>query len=134
MFKVTPYEEKAVKEICWNCGSPEAKKSFNYFRRIHYLTQGKVWSKEDTPVAFYYAMRCHEHCRLIEIAVRKEFQGRGIGRTILFALLLQMKTANLRRLTFRTPMSENAKFFWMHMGARILDVKQNDFEMELNIQ
>lgn len=85
------YNDTAVKDICYNCGSPVAKQSYNYFRRLDYVTGGKVWSKVwskgDTPVAFYYANRCRDHVRLIEIAVRTEYQGTGMGRKVLFDLL-----------------------------------------------
>ena len=132
------YNDAAVKEICYNCGSPVAKQSYNYFRRLHYVTGGKVWGKVwgkgDTPVAFYYANRCRDHVRLIEIAVRKEYQGAGVGRRVLFDLLLRMKQNGLHKLTFRTPMNEDAHGFWLHLGAKIVDVKGNDYEMEMTIK
>ena len=72
------YNDTAVKDICYNCGSPVAKQSYNYFRRLDYVTGGKgwskVWSKGDTPVAFYYANRCRDHVRLIgrlQLALRQ---------------------------------------------------------------
>lgn len=37
------YNDAAVKDICYNCGSPVAKQSYNYFRRLDYVTGGKVW-------------------------------------------------------------------------------------------
>lgn len=132
------YEDKAVKEICYDCGSPTAKKSYNYFRRMHYVTGGKVWSKvwskDEEPVTFYYASKCRDHVRLIEIAVRKEYQGRGIGKKVLYGLLLRMKQSGLSKLTFRTPINEKAHKFWLHMGARVMDVKGEDYEMELTIE
>lgn len=138
MWKVTGYNDAAVKEICYNCGSAVAKQSYNYFRRMHYVTGGKVWSKvwskDETPVAFYYASRCRDHVRLIEIAVRTEYQGRGLGRKTLLALLSDMKAAGITKLTFRTPANEEAQHFWLHIGARITDVKGEDYEMELTIK
>lgn len=132
------FNDAAVKDICYNCGSPVAKQSYNYFRRLHYCSGDKVWSKVwykgETPVAFYYATRCRDHARLIEIAVRKDFQGAGLGRTVLYDLLARMKQNGLHKLTFRTPMNEDAKGFWLHLGARIVDVKGSDYEMELTIK
>ncbi len=132
------YNDTAVRDICYNCGSPVAKQSYNYFRRLDYVTGGKVWSKVwskgDTPVAFYYANRCRNHVRLIEIAVRKEWQGKGIGKLVLFHLLSRMKANGLYKLTFRTPIAEDAQNFWLHIGAKIVDVKGNDYEMELTIR
>lgn len=138
MYTITPYTDKAAKEICYDCGSPVAKQSYNYFRRMHFVTGGKVWSKVwskgDTPVAFYYASRCKDHCRLIEIAVRSEFKRQGLGKTVLYELLAQMKANGIYKLTFRTPIAEDAQFFWLHMGARIMDVRGGDYEMEITIQ
>ena len=131
------YDDAAVKEICYDCGSPVAKRSYNYFRRIAFVSGGKVWSKvwskDGDPVAFYYATRCRDHVRLIEIAVRSSFQRQGFGRYILADLLMRMRAEGLHKLTFRTPMDEDAQHFWQHVGARIMDVKGTDYEMELTI-
>lgn len=138
MYQVSGYDDKAVKDICYNCGSKVAKQSYNYFRRMHFVTGGKVWSKVwskgDTPVAFYYASRCRDHVRLIEIAVREDYHKRGIGKFVLLDLLSRMKQAGLYKLTFRTPIVEEAQGFWLHIGARIMDVKGEDYEMELTIK
>ena len=139
---VTGYDDALVKDICYNCGSPVAKQSYNYFRRMAHVTGGKVWEKvwckvwtlNGAPVAFYYANRCRDHVRLVEIAVRKEHQGNGTGRRVLFDLLSQMKANGITSLTFRTPRAEDAQHFWTHMGAKIMDVKGSDYEMELKIQ
>ena len=138
MWMESEYDDKLVKEICYNCGSKTAKQSYNFFRRMNYVTGGKVWSKvwskDGKPVAFYYASRCKDHVRLIEIAVRIEYQGHGIGRKLLFRLLRQMKENSIETLTFRTPINENAHSFWQKMGAKIIDVKGKDYEMELKIK
>ena len=138
MYQVSGYDDKAVKDICYNCGSKVAKQSYNYFRRMHFVTRGKVWSKVwskgETPVAFYYASRCRDHVRLIEIAVREDYHKRGIGKFVLLDLLSRMKQAGLYKLTFRTPIAEEAQNFWLHVGARIMDVKGQDYEMELTIK
>lgn len=136
---VTRYDDVKVKEICYNCNSAIAKQSYNYFRRLDYVTGGKVWSKvwskvSGEPIAFYYANRCKDHVRLIEIAVHKDFQGRGIGKFVLYDLLKTMQDNGLFKLTFRTPKDENAKDFWLHMGAQIVDVKGGDYEMEITIK
>lgn len=138
MWNETDYNDKAVKEICYNCGSKTAKQSYNFFRRMDYITGSKVWSKvwskDGVPVAFFYASRCKDHVRLIEIAVRSDYQGKGIGRKLLFRLLRQMKECELDTLTFRTPINEDAQYFWLKMGAKIIDVKGSDYEMELKIK
>ena len=138
MYQVSGYDDKAVKDICYNCGSKVAKQSYNYVRRMLFVTGGKVWSKVwskgETPVAFYYASRCRDHVRLIEIAVREDYHKQGIGKSVLLDLLSRMKQAGLYKLTFRTPIAEEAQNFWLHVGARIMDVKGQDYEMELTIK
>ncbi len=138
MWVVSGYDDKKVKEICYNCNSKTAKQSYNYFRRIHFVTKGKVWSKvwskNGVPIAFYYATQSRDHIRLIEIAVHQDHQKKGYGRKVLFDLLTEMKKQKYTKLTFRTPINEDACEFWLHIGATITGIKGDDYEMELNIQ
>lgn len=138
MWQVRNYDDAMVKDICYNCGSKTAKQSYNYFRRMDYVTGGKVWSKvwskENTPIAFYYASRSRDHIRLVEIAVREDYQMQGYGRFVVNDLLARMKKEGIHRLTFRTPVNEDAQGFWLHLGAKIVGAKGNDYEMELTIE
>lgn len=142
MWTESNYQDRAVKEICYNCGSKTAKKSYSFFKRMEYLTGGKslekvlcsVWYLDGVPAAFFYANKSRSHVRLIEIAVKKDLQGKGIGRKILFRLLSLMKEHGIDTLTFRTPINEQAQFFWLKMGARITGMKGDDYEMELKIK
>lgn len=138
MWSETEYRDEAVREICYNCGSPTARKSYNFFRRLSYVAGSKVWSKVwskgNTPIAFYYAHRCKDHIRLIEIAVREDYQRQGLGRKLLYSLLSRMREEGQDTLTFRTPIDEEAQSFWLKMGARIMDVKGEDYEMQLKIK
>lgn len=129
-----PYDSKVAKDICYDCGSPVSKAAYNYFRAAIHNSPGKVWSEMYGDQALYFATAARDHARLIEIAVRTPYQGRGIGKKVLFRLLSRMKQAGLHKLTFRTPIAEEAQRFWLHMGARIIDVKQDDYEMELTIK
>lgn len=142
MWSESNYQDRAVKDICYNCGSKTAKKSYSFFKRMEYLTGGKalekvlcsVWYLDGVPAAFFYANKSRSHVRLIEIAVKKDLQGKGIGRKILFRLLSLMKEHGMDTLTFRTPINEQAQFFWLKMGARITGMKGDDYEMELKIK
>ena len=151
-YQVNGYNDSKVKEICYNCNSKTAKASYNYFRRIAYVSAPlhhlplldsakgaykvwcKVWCKGDKPVAFFYAVRCRDHVRLIEIAVHRDYQRQGIGRMALYDLLTAMKSVGLNTLTFRTPMNEDAQHFWLKIGASIVDVKDNDYVMQIKIK
>ena len=137
MWRETGYNDAAVRRVSYDCGSATAKKSYVFFRRMNYVAKDKVWSKvwfkDGSPVAFYYANRCRDHVWLIEIAVRQDYQKQGLGRKLCYRLLEQMKRAGLGTLTFKTPISEDAQFFWQKMGAKIIDIKGSDYEMELKI-
>lgn len=129
-----PYDDKIAHDICYDCDSPVSKKTHAYFRRQIYLTPDKVWAEMFGDRAFYFAVMCKDHARLIEIAVRSQHKGQGLGKKVLFRLLSRMKAAGWYKLTFRTPIAEEAQYFWLHLGARIVDVKGEDYEMELTLK
>lgn len=128
------YDERIAKQVCYDCGSPVSKRTYPFFRRMLYTSGDKVWSELYGDQALYFATKARDHVRLIEIAVRTPYQGTGLGRKMLFRLLSRMKAAGLYKLTFRTPIAEEAQKFWLHLGARIMDVKGEDYEMELTIK
>ena len=43
-YRATAYDDKAVRDVCYNCNSPVAKQSYNYFRRLLFQSGDKVWS------------------------------------------------------------------------------------------
>lgn len=90
-----PYDDKTARDICYNCNSPVSRRSYAYFRTALHYNADKVCSEMYEDKAFYFAIRNKTHCRLIEIAVRKEWQGQGIGKLVLFRLLSQMKVNGL---------------------------------------
>ena len=45
-----------------------------------------------------------------------------------------MKADGVFKLTLRTPSTETAYGFWLHIGARIVDVKESDYVMEMTIK
>ena len=130
----TGYDDKVAKDICYNCGSPSSRKTYAYFRTALHYSPDKVWSEILVGNALYFATRAVNHVRLIEIAVHRDIQGQGVGRKVLFRLLSAMKRAGLYKLTFRTPIDEEAPNFWLHMGAQITGLKDQDYEMKLNIK
>lgn len=93
-----PYDEKTAHDICYDCNSPVSKRTYPFFRRMIYTSGDKVWSESYGDQAFYFATRARDHVRLIEIAVRSQYQGTGLGRKVLFRLLSRMKAAGLYKL------------------------------------
>jgi GNAT superfamily N-acetyltransferase len=95
------------------------------------LPTDKVYCECYGDKGFYFATKAKTHARLIEIAVRDEHKGQGIGKSLLYRLLSRMKADGIFKLTFRTPINESAQYFWLKQGAKIIDIKDNDYVMEL---
>ena len=128
------YDEKTAHDIYYASNSPVTKRTYTFFRAMLYRSGDKVWSEIYDGKAMYFATRARDHVRLIGIAVRYEYQGQGMGKVVLFRLLSRMKRNNLYKLTFRTPIVEDAQSFWLHLGAKIVDVNGDDYEMVLTIK
>lgn len=125
-------DDKCVKDICYNCGSKSLKATYPFFRRAMYY--GKYWCEVYDAQAFYFATVARNHIRLIGIAVKDDCKGQGIGKATLYRLLQRMAEAGVDTLTFRTSMHEDAQHFWLKQGAKIMDVKGDDYEMQLKIK
>lgn len=126
-------DKQLVHDICYQSGSAVTKKSYTFIGSMMHFGV-KSMSEVVNDEGFYFVTRGRTHCRLIEIAFKKESQGKGLGKALLNRLLTRMKCENIKKLTFRTPIAENAKDFWLHMGAEITGINGNDFEMEINIK
>lgn len=126
-------DDNVLKDICYNCGSASVKGTYPFFRRMMYYSQGNYWCEILDDKAFYFASRARKHVRLIAIAVKQEHQLQKIGEKVLFRLLQRVSLAGLDTLTLRTSMHENGQYFWLKQGARIMDVKGDDYEMEIKI-
>lgn len=129
-----PLDLKIAKTICYGCNSKISKQSYSYLQVMMYRNPDKIWSEIYEDKGFYFAIRCKKHVRLIEIAVHADYKKQGIGKKMLFRLLQRMQYVGIHRLTFRTPIDEDAQYFWLHLGACILDIKNNDYEMEIKIK
>lgn len=92
---------------------------------------GKYWCEIYDTRAFYFATVARTHIRLIGIAVKDDCKGQGIGKATLYRLLQRMAEAGVDTLTFRTSMHEDAQHFWLKQGAKIMDVKGDDYEINM---
>lgn len=128
-------DDKCIKDICYNCGSKSLKATYPFFRRAMYLSKmGGVWCELFGDQSFYFATVARTHIRLIGIAVKDDCKGQGLGKAALYRLLQRMAAVGIDTLTFRTSMHEDAQHFWLKQGAMIMDVKGDDYEMQLKIK
>lgn len=134
-------DKDTVKAICYGCGSAMTRKHYAFVDSIYRYEKrgGKGWDKRAFKaelygnIGMYVCTAAKDHWRLIEIALKADCQGKGMGRMLLNRLLLRMKENGVCRLTFRTSMKEAALKWWLDNGASIVGTKGQDFEMELNI-
>lgn len=128
-------DDKCIKDICYNCGSKSLKATYPFFRRAMYLSKmGGVWCELFGDQSFYFATVARTHIRLIGIAAKDDCKGQGLGKAALYRLLQRMAAVGIDTLTFRTSMHEDAQHFWLKQGAKIMDVKGDDYEMQLKIK
>ncbi len=129
------YDKQVIKDVCCNCDSPVSKKSYSYIDYMqHCLPAEKIYCECYGEQGFFFATKAKAHARLIEIAVRNEYKGKGLGKQLLYRLLQRMKKDGIFKLTFRTPIDEPAQDFWLHQGAQIVGLKDNDYVMELTFK
>lgn len=127
-------DKQAIHDICFDCGSKCMKDTFGYLNLMYFRFPDNVVAEILDNKAFYVARKAKNHWRLIGIAVKKQHQGEKLGKTALFRLLYRLRKAGLDTLTLRTSMQEEAKFFWLKIGARIIDVNGGDYEMEIKLK
>lgn len=121
-------DKKRVHDICYGCGSAVSKQSYAYIDMLYRNPQRTIIG-EFSDSSFYVVTPSKKHWRLIEIATTE--QGGGIGKATLLRLLKRMQGVGVKTLTFRTPINETAIDFWLHMGAKITGLKDNDYEMQI---
>lgn len=128
---------KLLENICKNSGSNSVKKAASYIRRAIYISKEKpenLWCWIYGDVAFYICTRCKNHVRGIITVVRQDMQGKGLGKLINLHRLIMMKRAGIYSFKFKTNKNEKAVNFWLKQGAKIMDVKGEDYEMEIKIK
>lgn len=123
-----------LKKINDKCGSKKLKKTFGYLSFLFYRTDNKKIISEYIPNIAYYVLIINKtHIRLIDIAVTKEYQKRGIGKLLLNRIKQIAKYKGLNKITLRTSMEETAFLFWLSQGFIETGVNDEDIEMELNL-
>ena len=71
--------------------------------------------------------------RGIDTVVMARYHGRGWGKALNDRQLARMRAAGIPLFRFRTNRDGSALGFWLKQGARIVDVRGEDYEMELRI-
>lgn len=123
-------------QICKSCGNRSVKTESAFVRTAVWTTQNnpqKLWCEFLGEEAFYLCLLCKNHVRCLFVVVCESEQGKGLGKILVQRILSRMKQKGIKKLTFRTNQDGSSLGFWKKCGAKIVDVKGNDYEMELNI-
>ncbi len=127
---------KLIERICRESGSRAVAAHAAYLRTAIWQTAAhpeNLWCEIADDVAFYMCRRCRAHVRGVDTAVLSEYHGTGYGRALHERRLARMRAAGIGLFTFRTSRDNSALGFWLHMGARIMDVVGGDYEMEIRL-
>lgn len=127
----TKYEKKKVEEIAKNCGSKSVKSSYTYLDKMYYYNPSKFVCVIVDDCAFFAGTLCKKHFRLLELAVKEENQKMGYGKKLMGMMKQMCRKKEIEKITFRTSRQEDALYFYERMGAKIVKMKDEDFEMEI---
>lgn len=127
---------KLVERICRESGSVHCRNELAFMRACLFRTSSKpkdLWCEILNDCAFYMCVRCKKHVRGVFTCVLEKFHGKGLGRLLCERCFARMKANGIDTFKFRTSQHEDAFKFWTRMGAHIVGVNGDDFEMEMKI-
>lgn len=133
MKAVSGYDKNAISRIANNCGSKSLKSEISYLGVQVYRSKEKIIIETIDETAFFAIYLGKKHIRLIFIAVEEENQGKGYGKIMFRRIVSIAKEKGIQKITFRTSMSENAIDFYEHIGAKVIGISGNDYEMEYSV-
>lgn len=133
MKAVSGYDNKTIRTIVNNCGSKAIKSEIAYLRAQVYRSKDKVVIETVDETAFFAIYVGVKHIRLLFIAVEKENQGKGYGKILFKRIVSIAKERGIPKITFKTSINENAIDFYEHIGAKIVGISGNDYEMEYSV-
>ena len=127
------YDAKIFREIARHCGTPSLLKETEYIRTAKFYAPKKFVSEMIGDYAFFAGTIGKNHFRLIEIAVRKEKQGQGLGKLMMRRIITICRKNHLEKITLRTNRNEHAVDFYRKYGGTITAINGNDYEMEIRV-
>lgn len=127
------FDTDLVKKISKTCGSKALKGADGYLSFLKYHSGEKFWGFSVDGVAFLYGTFAKKHFRLAEIAVEEGSQKKGYGSFMLSALFFECIKRGVYAVTLRTSQQEKAYLWYQNLGAKIVGVKDDDYEMRFDL-
>jgi ribosomal protein S18 acetylase RimI-like enzyme len=123
------FDKEKIEEIAKACGADSVKKSISYISAP--FLRSKLYCEVVDNVGFFAGSIGKKHFRLYELAVKKDFQHKGYGSILLGRIKKICREKNLEKITLRTSRDETAIKFYRRFGAKIVGIKDNDYEVEI---
>lgn len=128
---------RLLERICRESGSASVRAHAAFLRTAVWHTKEhpqNLWCEILNDAAFYMCTRCRTHVRGVDTVVMEKYHGLGWGKALNDRRLARMRRAGIDTFRFRTSRDNSALGFWLKQGARIVDVRGDDYEMELKIR
>lgn len=125
------FDEKALKEIAKATGNKQLVKDVAYMRVTQYHQARRLKAERLENIAFFIGYHNADHFRLVGIGCRKEQQGKGYGRFMLYRAVEYARKQGYSKIRTRT--MNGVDFYQKCGGARIIGMKDDDFLMEMDI-
>lgn len=128
---------RLLERICRESGSASVRRGAAFLRTAVWHTEAhpeNLWCEILNDAAFYMCTRCRAHVRGVDTVVMERYHGRGWGKALNERRLARMRAAGIPLFRFRTNRDNSALGFWLKQGAQIVDVRGDDYEMELRIR
>lgn len=123
------FDELIYKEIAKKSGVKQAEKDVKYARFIYYHNPTKRYYERIDDVAFILGFINKQSFRIIGMATKKEYQGKGYGTFLLKRAILFCKKNGIKKITTRTLSGKN--FYIKVANAKVVGKKDNDYLMEI---
>lgn len=126
-------DAELVAKVVRECESPALKGASSWYRFLKYRSGERFYGFSVDGVAFLMGSFARDHFRLAEIAVSKDSQGKGYGTFMLAVLFEECKRRGINTVTLRTAQRGGARRWYESFGAKIVGVKDKDYEMRIEL-
>lgn len=121
---------KALQSIGKCSGSKRVKSTVSYLGFAQYYSK-LFWAERYEDIAFYAGTFAKHHFNLLELAVKEDEQGNGVGRAVVHRMKTVCKNRGIHVIRLRTAIDETAIEFWLKQGAEIVGLKNEDYVLEI---
>lgn len=124
------FNEAKFKKIAQKCDNKQLLKDVSYMRVIIH-NGSKIYAETLDDYAFFVGYHNKDHFRLVGIGVGIACRGKGYGRFMLQRAFIYAKAKGYRQV--RTRSKSGVDFYQRWGGARIVDVKDDDYLLVMDI-